>query len=293
MASCPSCRRPVALARATCLYCGAALPPGSVSVGGAGLRLAPGGRGARGSGGWWFSISPACPRKRSRGRSTCRPTRPGSSSSGADSTCSASSRAPRPRPRRGGSRRRASSSFSCPRPRPASARCGRWGASATRGFSPCAPGEGPVTLRRGGRAAGRAGSDHAGVPAGLEAAPRRHRAARRGLPRAPAPAPGSAGGGDRRLRLRVRLRGHGFRAARARRLGRGGRARRDGRRRLPPPSTGAGSGRAGARGALGAAGSLRLATRSRRGREEGPIVLDNVEQFRFYSGWRAAVERRR
>ena len=31
MASCPSCRRPVALARATCLYCGATLPPGSVS----------------------------------------------------------------------------------------------------------------------------------------------------------------------------------------------------------------------------------------------------------------------
>jgi len=23
------------------------------------------------------------------------------------------------------------------------------------------------------------------------------------------------------------------------------------------------------------------------------ILLDNVEQFRFYSGWRAAVERRR
>ena len=29
------------------------------------------------------------------------------------------------------------------------------------------------------------------------------------------------------------------------------------------------------------------------GRDEGPVVLDTVEQFRFYSGWRAAVERRR
>jgi hypothetical protein len=26
---------------------------------------------------------------------------------------------------------------------------------------------------------------------------------------------------------------------------------------------------------------------------EGPVVLDNVSQFRFYSGWRAAIERRR
>lgn len=32
MASCPSCRRPVALARATCLYCGATLSPESVSA---------------------------------------------------------------------------------------------------------------------------------------------------------------------------------------------------------------------------------------------------------------------
>jgi hypothetical protein len=64
----------------------------------------------------------------------------------------------------------------------------------------------------------------------------------------------------------------------------------DGFRRLPPALGPAGpeSG-----GALGAAGSLRLATGSGRGREEAPIVLDNVEQFRFYSGWRGAVERRR
>jgi hypothetical protein len=65
----------------------------------------------------------------------------------------------------------------------------------------------------------------------------------------------------------------------------------DGFRRLPPALGPAGPE---PRGALGAAGSLRIATRSRRGgHDEGPIVLDNVEQFRFYSGWRAAVERRR
>jgi hypothetical protein len=64
----------------------------------------------------------------------------------------------------------------------------------------------------------------------------------------------------------------------------------EGFRRLPPALALAGPEPG---GALGAAGSLRLTTESRRGREEGPIVLDNVEQFRFYSGWRAAVERRR
>ncbi|HSD67809.1 MAG TPA: hypothetical protein VLF95_13970 [Vicinamibacteria bacterium] len=67
--------------------------------------------------------------------------------------------------------------------------------------------------------------------------------------------------------------------------------RDDGFRRLPPalgpaePETG---------GALAAASSLGLAGRGREGgRDEGPVILDNVPQFRFYSGWRAAVERRR
>ena len=61
----------------------------------------------------------------------------------------------------------------------------------------------------------------------------------------------------------------------------------DGFKRLPP--------------ALGAApeeqGSLG-ALRGRRSRglvrgQDAPLVLDNVAQFRFYSGWRAAIERRR
>ena len=46
--------------------------------------------------------------------------------------------------------------------------------------------------------------------------------------------------------------------------------------RSPPPSRSASPREAGEAGA------------TRR-----PVVLDNVEQFRFYSGWRAAVERRR
>jgi hypothetical protein len=65
----------------------------------------------------------------------------------------------------------------------------------------------------------------------------------------------------------------------------------DGFRRLPPAL---GVAAAEPRGALAAAGSLRPPTSGgRRGRDEAPVVLDNVEQFRFYSGWRAAVERRR
>jgi hypothetical protein len=65
----------------------------------------------------------------------------------------------------------------------------------------------------------------------------------------------------------------------------------DGFRRLPPALAPEG---AEPQGRLAAAGSLRLATGGRGvGGEEKPVVLDNVEQFRFYSGWRAAVERRR
>jgi hypothetical protein len=65
----------------------------------------------------------------------------------------------------------------------------------------------------------------------------------------------------------------------------------DGFRRLSPALGPAGME---PRGALAAAGLLGLGTRSRRnGLDERPVVFDNVEQFRFYSGWRAAVERRR
>jgi hypothetical protein len=61
-------------------------------------------------------------------------------------------------------------------------------------------------------------------------------------------------------------------------------------RRLPPAL---GPAEPEPRGALAAASSLGLASRGREaGREDAPVILDNVEQFRFYSGWRAAVQRR-
>lgn len=48
------------------------------------------------------------------------------------------------------------------------------------------------------------------------------------------------------------------------------------------------------KGALSAVRSLGRASRDAAGRtDDRVILLDNVEQFRFYSGWRAAVERRR
>jgi hypothetical protein len=46
-------------------------------------------------------------------------------------------------------------------------------------------------------------------------------------------------------------------------------------------------------GALGAAGRLAGTVRGPRGSDVERLMLDNAEQFRFYSGWRAAIERRR
>jgi hypothetical protein len=71
----------------------------------------------------------------------------------------------------------------------------------------------------------------------------------------------------------------------------GGAPRDDGFRRLPPALAPA---EPEPKGALSAARSLGLAARAAAGgRHDRVVVLDNVEQFRFYSGWRAAVERRR
>jgi hypothetical protein len=65
----------------------------------------------------------------------------------------------------------------------------------------------------------------------------------------------------------------------------------DGFRRLPPAL---GPAEPEPKGVLAAAASLRFTSRSQGdGRGEPLVVLDNVAQFRFYSGWRAAVERRR
>jgi hypothetical protein len=72
---------------------------------------------------------------------------------------------------------------------------------------------------------------------------------------------------------------------------RGGAPCDDGFRRLPPAL---GPAEPEPKGALAAVSSLGVAARGQgSGRDGGPVVLDNAAQFRFYSGWRAAVERRR
>jgi len=72
---------------------------------------------------------------------------------------------------------------------------------------------------------------------------------------------------------------------------RGGAPCDDGFRRLSPAL---GPAEPEPKGALAAASSLGRAARGQgSGHDEGPVVLDNAAQFRFYSGWRAAVERRR
>jgi hypothetical protein len=71
---------------------------------------------------------------------------------------------------------------------------------------------------------------------------------------------------------------------------RGGSPCDDGFRRLPPAL---GPAEPEPKGALSAVSSLGLSARGQGGgREEEPVVLDNAAQFRFYSGWRAAVQRR-
>jgi len=67
--------------------------------------------------------------------------------------------------------------------------------------------------------------------------------------------------------------------------------RDDGFRRLPPALAPA---EPEPKGVLSAVGSLAVSSPfAAGGRHERAVVLDNVDQFRFYSGWRAAVERRR
>ena len=72
---------------------------------------------------------------------------------------------------------------------------------------------------------------------------------------------------------------------------RGGAPCDDGLRRLSPAL---GPAEPEPKGALAAASSLGRAARGQgSGHDEGPVVLDNAAQFRFYSGWRAAAECRR
>jgi hypothetical protein len=62
-------------------------------------------------------------------------------------------------------------------------------------------------------------------------------------------------------------------------------------RRLPPALAPTAAGEIGP--ATAAAALSPAVRRGRRGSEDARTLLDNVDQFRFYSAWRAAVERRR
>jgi hypothetical protein len=66
--------------------------------------------------------------------------------------------------------------------------------------------------------------------------------------------------------------------------------RDDGFRRLPPAF---GVAEPEAKGALAAAGRLAGTVGAAEDHRGERLVLDNADQFRFYSGWRAAIERRR
>lgn len=59
-------------------------------------------------------------------------------------------------------------------------------------------------------------------------------------------------------------------------------------RRLPPALAPA----AETAGVLAAANALGRRAAAAGGKSDGPVVLDNLTQFRFYSGWRGAMERR-
>lgn len=292
MASCPSCRRPVALARATCLYCGAALPPGSVSVGGAASASPPqaAAQGERRLVVLDLAGVPPETLARALDQSPYEAgllvKRGGFHLLRVLEDASAEAEAGR----------LAASGlvvFLLPeaeaRVRPLRA----LGGQRDEGVLALRTGEGPVTLRRGDvRLVVRGAITREYQPASkwrrvdtarLEEGYRVH------LHRSQDPRAveidafafefGFAVTGSARLELDAWVEAVAPEATVD-----------DAFRRLPPALGPAGPEPG---GALGAAGSLRLATRSRRGGDEGPIVLDNVEQFRFYSGWRAAVERRR
>ena len=150
---------------------------------------------------------------------------------------------------------------------------------------------GPRDARAGRRAAGRARVDHARVPAAGE---RRRIATARldgGLPGAHPPprascarwrstrstsSSASPSTGSVRLEIDAWLEAVG--------------RRRPARRRLQAPAAGAGTPRTEPGGALAAAGTLAASAHGGTG-ESRSVVLDNLAQFRFYSGCLAAVRR--
>ena len=294
MANCPSCRRPVALARATCFYCGAGLPPGSVSVAGP-ASAGPPEAVPEGDGRLLVVLDLAGVPPETLARALGQPPyeigllvkRGGFHLHRVLEGAAARAEA----------RRLGASGLGVllvpeaeARVRPLRAVGGERGEAALDLRTE----EGRVTLRR---------SDLRLVVRGA-------------ITREYQPSPGRRRVDTARLEEGYRVHLHrgqdpraveidafafefGFAVTGSARLELDawvdavapGAAVDDGFRRLPPALGPAGPEPL---GAFGMAGSLRLATRSRRGgRDERSVVLDNVEQFRFYSGWRGAVERRR
>ena len=298
MANCPSCRRPVAVARATCLYCGAPLPPGRGRSDGRGGRRAASPGPCPEAAGAPLVVLDLAGVNVGGARAGPRPdpsSRPGSSRGAAGSTSTASSSPRRRRRKRIGSRPVGARRPPAARgggPRPPRARAG--GRAGRRVARP-AHRRGPRRRPPRRRAARRAGADRPGVPAGRRSGgawtPRASTRATactstggtsRGRSRSTRPPSSSALAvtGSARLEIDAWVEEVA-----------GGAPCDDGFRRLPPAL---GPAEPEPKGALAAVSSLGLAARGQgSGRDEGPVVLDNVAQFRFYSGWRAAVERRR
>lgn len=305
MASCPSCRRPVALVRATCFYCGASLPPEDVPstagaptapAGEAGARTAADGtRGAPPAGRTLLVLDLAGLSTAVLARALDRPLyeadlvarRGGLHLHRVLAAASAEAEAER-------LASRGIASYLVPeeeaRVRPVRALGGEGG----EGSLALRTEEGPVELRRGDVLLVVRGT----ITREYQPSPKRRRidtarldeGYRVHLHRQREPRPveidaatfetGFAVTGSARLEIDAwteEVRGEA--------------ACDDAFRRLPPAL---GPAEPEPRGALAAVSSLGRASRGQGGgRGEGPVVLDNVQQFRFYSGWRAAVERRR
>ncbi len=185
---------------------------------------------------------------------------------------------PGARPPRGGGARAGSAYAAAPGP---------WRRAAGGRAAPQARGRSSRAAGRGPDAAG-AGSHFAGVPAVGPDPTLSNRLPRGRLPHPPASARGPAAGGAGPSKLRGRLHGHRLVAPGAARLAREGGSPGTGGRFVPADHSGVGPGRAADVGSHG--GHSRTSSAPK---VEPPAVLDNVAQFRFYSGWRAAVERRR
>jgi hypothetical protein len=292
MASCPSCRRPVALARATCLYCGAPLPPGLVSAAPAPAPAATAEAGAAVAR-VVVVLDLAGARPEALARALDLPPyeqgllarRGGLQLHRVLETAAAEDEAER-------LRAHGLTVVLVPEAEARVAPLRAVGGERSEGVLALRTEEGPLTLGRGGVGLVVRGA----IAREYQTSEKRRRidtarlepGYRVHLHRRSEPRPveidassfefGFAVTGSARLELDAWVGEVAPEAV------------DDGFRLLPPALGPAGREPA---GAIAAVGSLRIVPAGRGGQGDAPGVLDNVEQFRFYSGWRAAVERRR